>query len=62
MANKYDKILGEYREDDAAGKYVDKTGDTMTGELIINSTGTTSLTANKDIVIKAGQKLILDGA
>lgn len=42
--------------------YVKKIGDTMSGELVITPTGDTSLTANKDIVLKAGQKLIFDGA
>jgi len=43
-------------------RYVEITGDTMTGALTITPTGDTSLTANKDIVLKAGQKLIFDGA
>ena len=41
--------------------YVNVTGDTMTGELIITPAGDTALTANKDIVLKAGQKLVFDG-
>ena len=42
--------------------YVEKAGDTMTGKFIINpSTGTTSLNAQKNIVLKSGQKLVFDG-
>lgn len=67
MANKYDKILGEYRENDgsldATYLRLDATNDPLTGELTITpSSGTTALKANQDIVIKAGKKLIFDGA
>lgn len=41
--------------------YVNVPGDTMTGALTITPAGSTALTANKDVVIKAGKKLILDG-
>jgi len=44
------------------GAYVQVIGDTMTGPLIITpASGDTALIANKDIVLKAGQKLIFDG-
>ena len=44
-------------------RYVNVPGDTMTGALTITPTsGTTALTANKDIILKAGQKMIYDGA
>jgi len=44
------------------GRYVLKAGDTMTGELVITpASGNTALTANKDIILKSGQKLIFDG-
>ena len=44
------------------GAYVHIIGDTMTGPLVITPTsGDTALIANKDIVLKAGQKLIFDG-
>lgn len=47
----------------SGGPFVKIAGDTMTGELVITPTsGTTALTANLDIVLKAGQKLIFDGA
>lgn len=50
-------------KDELDGVYVFKIGDTMTGELIINPTsGNTSLTAKKNIVVKAGQKIYFDGA
>lgn len=42
--------------------YVKIKGDTMTGPLVISPTsGTTALTANKDIILKTGQKIIYDG-
>lgn len=42
--------------------YVKVAGDTMTGALTITpASGDTALTANKNIVLKAGQKLIFDG-
>jgi hypothetical protein len=41
--------------------YVNETGDTMTGELIITPAGDTALTANKDIVLKPGRKMIFNG-
>jgi len=44
------------------GRYVLVVGDTMTGPLVISPAGDTALTANKNIVLKAGQKLIFDGA
>ena len=40
--------------------YVHTTGDTMTGELILNPTGDTALTVKKDVYLKAGQKFYLD--
>ena len=41
---------------------LDASNDPVTGELVITpSTGDNALTANKDITIKAGQKLYLDG-
>ena len=44
-------------------RYVNVPGDTMTGALTITpASGDTALTANKDIVLKAGQKMIYDGA
>ena len=44
------------------GAYVKVIGDTMTGPLTITPvSGDTALFANKDIVLKAGQKLIFDG-
>jgi len=47
----------------ADGRYVNVPGDTMTGALVITpTTGTESLRANKDIVLKTGQRLIFDGA
>ena len=42
--------------------YVKIAGDTMTGMLTISPAGDTALTANKDVVLKAGRKLIFDGA
>jgi len=44
------------------GLYVLKAGDTMTGMLTITPSGATSLTCNKDIVLKLGRKLYFDGA
>ena len=42
--------------------FVEIIGDTMTGELIIDpSSVDTSLTAKKDIILKADQKLYFDG-
>lgn len=49
-------------EEELNARYVEVEGDTMTGPLIINpSTGTTALTVHKDIILKAGEKLIFDG-
>lgn len=46
----------------ADARYVNITGDTMTGALTITPTGgTAGLTVNKNIILKAGQKLIFDG-
>jgi len=48
---------------DHDSRYVNVPGDTMTGALTITpASGDTSLTANKDIVLKAGQKIYFDGA
>lgn len=45
-----------------ASAYVKIIGDTMTGQLTITpSSGDTALKADKDIVLKSGQKLIFDG-
>ena len=42
---------------------LDTSNDPLTGELVITpAAGTTALRANKDIILKAGQKLIFDGA
>ena len=42
---------------------LDSSNDPLTGELIITpSAGTNAIKANKDITLKAGQKLIFDGA
>ena len=70
----YDKAI-DITIDDAGGFYtatetenalqanLQKTGGTMTGELIIApSSGVKSLSVTKDIYIKAGQKLYFDGA
>jgi len=51
-------------EDFFDSKYLklDTSNDPLTGELVITpASGTTALRANKDIVLKAGQKLIFDG-
>jgi len=49
--------------DNADGRYVLKAGDTMTGKLVIAPvTGTTSIQANKDIIIVAGQRMVFDGS
>jgi hypothetical protein len=46
----------------ANGKYVLKSGDTMTGPLIINpSSGNTALTIEANQYIKAGKRLYFDG-
>lgn len=45
-----------------AEAYVKIIGDTMTGALTITPSGDTALTANKNIVLRAGQKLFFDGA
>jgi len=59
FTNKLDETLSNA---ELNARYVRKIGDTMSGELIISPAGDTSLTANKNIVLKAGQKLIFDGA
>ena len=49
----------------ADGVYLrlDTTNDPLTGELVITpSSGSSALKANKDIILKAGQKLVFDGA
>ena len=54
-----DKVRSNSDLDD---RYVKKTGDTMTGQLTITpASGDTALKADKDIILKAGQKLIFDG-
>ena len=58
LSNRFD-LVGMTAEEAAA--YVLKAGDTMTGMLTITPSGDTALTANKDIVLKAGQKLVFDG-
>ncbi len=46
----------------ADSRLVKKSGDTMTGLLTITpSSGDIAIRANKDIVLKAGQKLYFDG-
>jgi hypothetical protein len=69
MAWKYNPFLGTKTKLDRSKStseldniYVKKSGDTMTGMLTITPAGDISLTANKDIILKAGQKLIFDGA
>lgn len=43
--------------------FVQKIGDTMTGKLTITPTsGDDALIANKDVTVKAGQKIYVDGA
>lgn len=55
----YKKSMSKNSSD---ASYVKKTGDAMTGPLTITpSSGDTSVVANKDVTIKAGQKLNLDG-
>jgi len=57
------KVTGVLSQSAADALYVKKAGDTMTGELTIEpSSGTVSLDCKKDIVIKAGQSIILDGS
>ena len=42
---------------------LDTSNDPLTGELVITpAAGTNALKANKDITLKAGQKLIFDGS
>ena len=44
-------------------RYVNETGDTMTGSLTITpSSGTEALKSNENIVLKSGKKLIFDGS
>ena len=59
----FNPITGKLDYVEDPSDYVKKTGDTMTGELINTpASGDNSLTANKDVVIKSGQKLYLDGS
>lgn len=64
FTDKLDKVKSKAEQQiDLDDVYVNVTGDTMTGALTITpAAGDTALTANKDIVLKAGQKLIFDGA
>lgn len=61
---KYDNLLDDlvqhtHDNDDLTGGYVQKTGDTMTGPLVIDPiTGYTALEARKDIYILPGQRLV----
>jgi len=42
---------------------LDASNDPLTGELVITpSSGTNALKANKDITLKAGQRLVFDGS
>lgn len=64
MPNKFDKILGEYREDDAPSTGVYLKIDQSTPQTVINgrpifNAGTMN---NDDVKIIAGKKLIFDGA
>lgn len=51
-----------YTESEVIALFVNLSGDTMTGALTIEPSGDTALTVKKDIYLKAGQKLYLDGA
>ncbi len=70
MVWKYNPFLGTKTKLDKSGMtateiaaYVKIIGDTMTGALTITpASGDTALTANKNIILKSGQKLIFDGA
>lgn len=55
MANKYDKILDEYRENDLEGKGLKL--DQTTPETVVNG----APTFDQGIIIKAGAKLVFDG-
>lgn len=45
------------------GRYVEVPGDTMTGKLTITpASGETALKANAFIVLRAGQRMVFDGA
>ena len=60
FTGKYDQTINKTATD---ARYVNVPGDTMTGKLTIDPTsGTKSLDAQKDIVLKSGRKLIFDGA
>jgi len=57
--NKLDLVLAD---DDLDGVYVRIIGDTMTGPLVISPSSETSLTSNKDIILKSGRRLVFDGS
>ena len=66
-AFKFNPITGKldlvYDASTLAGDFVNVTGDTMTGALVITPTsGLTALTSNLNIVLKSGYKMIFDGA
>lgn len=55
-------LIGMTAEEAAAYLKLDASNDPLTGELVITpASGTNALKANKDITLKAGQKLIFDG-
>jgi len=66
FTNKLDKVKSKAEQQvDLDDVYVNETGDTMTGALKIvlpsPASEETALAVNKNIMLKAGRKLIFDG-
>lgn len=57
-----DAATKKYVDDTVGGGgKVDRTGDTMTGQLTISPAGVTALRADGNIIIRLGSKFIFDG-